>query len=247
MISDRPGLEGDVPSEGSVQMPLQRRKPTVRGAVRDVLAVPFALLILLLISVPISGVFVFGCWLLGADLSGEFPYRRFLLVGGMTLAVATIAAIPLGIIDYFFGNGDGWQWVPDEGSAEAGVRYADIILRSDVESLQPHLLPWLAASVDRTEMTAACASVVNAGARPVAVRSAVEVPLPEGEPEDFDSIVEVVVDGVDLAPCGMLEFWIDAAAGHQIVSWRYWRYPDGDPQRAVRIVQVAPRLDAAAV
>jgi hypothetical protein len=122
-----------------------------------------------------------------------------------------------------------------------------MILRKDLGGLRARLVPWLAKSVDDQELTAACATIVADDAGPVAVRSASELRLPDGEPEDFDAIVQVVVETADQVPCGMLEFYLDAAHGHFIVCWDVWRFAGGDPQRGKLVARIAPRIETTAL
>jgi hypothetical protein len=211
-------------------MPLKPQKPTVRGAVQDVLLAPFVFVFAA--AYTFRWILLFGvgcmalCRLFGADMSGLTPRREtvFSLIG--SFALVAIAAIPLAIRDYFSGTGGGLVWEPDESCLTAIRGYAGMILTRDYGSLRKHLHPWITETTSPEEVIAAIDSATAGEPAPVAVHEVQEIPIPVETVsgiEDVDTIARVVLESSDHVPRVLLDFQLLSTAQYQIVAWRFAR------------------------
>jgi hypothetical protein len=211
-------------------MPVKPKKPTIRGAVQDVLFAPFLFVFVAVYSFRWILLFAVGCmalcWLLGADMLGLVPRREtvFALIG--SFAVVAIAAIPLAIRDYFSGKGSGFVWEPDESCLTAVRGYAEMILSREYGSLQKHLHPWITATKSQEEVIAAIDSATAGEPAPVAVHHVEEIPIPAdavSDVEDVDTVARVVLESSDHVPRVLLDFQLLSTAHYQIVAWHLSR------------------------
>jgi hypothetical protein len=118
-------------------MPLVTHKKTIKDAIRDVAIAPFVFLLVNAwdnIHWLILGLILmfFSVWLAGENLAALIPTKNAVFIFLIMIVFIAVAAIPLALRDYLFGDKYQLVWTPTPGCITAALSHVNTMIAGDL-------------------------------------------------------------------------------------------------------------------
>lgn len=137
-----------------------KRRKSVRSVLAEVALAPFKLVFTGLMIAWISRYLLliglcamfFSMWMAGQSFAGAVPDRETCVVLLLVMSLIWLAAIPLGIGDYFQEGGDETVWQPTPGCREAVESHVEKLIAGEIRDFYALLSPALQAELPEEQL-----------------------------------------------------------------------------------------------